>query len=307
MGIKYLKIDLSVILQEFLMLVYFGLFILFSPIKLIEYTTALFALFQTSWLFLGLIKRKFNQKTLILTNLVNSAFVLVLMVFIEPLIPELYLRELGIYFPLRTTLIGLTLIIILLIVFFHLVSWQIAKIDNDFSSLMAFVLIFNSSALILSSIQLAIRTTGLPLNSIIFGILVIFVLLLVSSIILYMSISRIKTEISLACIYTTAAWVILSSIYFTNIELVFLWLLFAPLMVLVFLAKQEKTIILVGIIFYFLAGLRLIEYTLEFLLSGTADWITILGLIVFGIELVSLGIYSSISGKNKNTNLVYEV
>jgi hypothetical protein len=116
-----------------------------------------------------------------------------------------------------------------------------------------------------------------------------------------------KIEISLACIHSTTVWVILSSLYFSNIELVFLWLFFGPLMILVFLAKQERTVLLVGTIFYLTAGLRLIEFTFTFLLSGIADWITILGLIIFGIELVSLGIYSSISGKKKNTILVNEV
>lgn len=308
MGLKFMKTDLSVNLHEFFMLGYFGVFILFSPIKLIEYSTALFALFQTSWLFLGFLKRRINQKALILTNLVNSTFVLVLMVFIEPLIPESFITELGIEIPFRTTLIGLTLVVITIVMIFHLVSWQITKIDSDFSILMAFILIFNSSALILSFIQMIIRTTDVALNSITFGILIVFTILLVSSIVSYMKISKFKTEISLASIYTTAGWVILSSIYFTNIELVFLWLFFAPLMVLVFLAKQEKTLILIGILFYFMAGLRLIEHGLAFLLSGTTDWITILGLIVFGIELVSLGIFSSVSGKNndKTNTLVQE-
>ncbi|MFX0125319.1 MAG: zinc ribbon domain-containing protein [Candidatus Hodarchaeota archaeon] len=309
MGLIYMKTDLSGKIQEFLMLFYFALFIVFSPIKLIEYTTALFALFQASWLFLGFIRRRINQKVLIFTNLMNSALVLVLMAFIEPLIPESFIKELGIEFPLRTTLIGLILVIMTLVMFFHIVNWQIVEIDIDFSYLMALVLIFNSSALILSFIQLVIRTTEVSLSSTIFGILIIFTILLVSSIISYISISRLKVEISLACIYTAAVWVILSSLYFTNIELVFLWLFFAPLMVLIFLTKKERAIILVGITFYFIAGLRLIEYTLEFLLSGIADWVTILGLIVFGIELVSLGIYSSISGKNnkKTTTLVQDV
>ncbi|UCG01394.1 MAG: zinc ribbon domain-containing protein [Candidatus Heimdallarchaeota archaeon] len=307
MGLKYLKTDLSVYSHEFIMLAYFGILILFSPIKLIEYTTFLFALFQTSWLFLGLLKRVLNQKILVLTNLVNSAFVLVLMAFIEPLITESFLIELGIRFPLRTTLIGLILIVVTIVMLIHLVSWQIRELETDLSYLMALILIFNSSALILSAIQLTLRTTDISLTSILFGILILFTILLISSIISYIGIKRLKNEISLACIYTTTAWVVLSSFFFTNIELVFLWLFFGPLMVIVFLAKQERTIILMAIIFYFIAGLRLIEYTLEFLVSGIADWVTILGLIVFGIELVSLGIYSSISGKNKKTTLVHEV
>ncbi|MFX1508566.1 MAG: hypothetical protein ACFFDC_20990, partial [Promethearchaeota archaeon] len=306
MGIRYLKNDFSIAIQEFLMLSYFGLIILFNPIQLMEYTTALFSLFNFSWLFLGLIKRMFNQKILILTNLVNSIFLVVLIVLIEnlynPNVPEVYLAELGIEFPIRTALIGLILIIIIFVFLIHLLSWQFTHIDIDLSYIMAFILIFNSSTLILSLFQLILRTTNILLNAILFGILIVFTVLLISSLILYLTIKRLKTEISLACIYTTAAWVILASFYFMNIELVFLWLFFGPLMVLVFLAKQEKSFILLGFIFYLLAGLILIEYTLEFLFSGIVDWITILGLIVFGIELVSLGIYSSISGKNKKIN-----
>jgi len=308
MGIRYLKVNLSIIVQDFLMLSYFGLIILLSPIKLIEYTTALFVLFNLSWFFLGFIKqKKLYQKFLILTYLVNSVFALVLMVLIEPIIPETYLIWLGIEFPLRTSLISLTLVIMVIILFFHLLSWQFTQFDIDLSYLMAFILIFNSSALILSSIQLILRTTDILLDSIIFGILIVFIFLLISSVITYISIKRIKTEISLACIYSTTVWVILLSFYFGNIELVFLWLFFGPLMALVFLAKQERTILLVGSVFYLIATLKLIEYTFAFLLSGIADWITILGLIIFGIELVSLGIYTSISGKNKKILLVPEV
>ena len=304
MGLIYMKTDLSAKLHEFLMLVYFGFFILFNPIQLIEYTTALIALFYASWLFLGFIKRRINQSVLISTNLLNSAFVLVLMVFIDPLVSEFFIQEMGIELPLRTTLISLTLVMMALITLLHLVRWQLTEINTEFSFLMAFTLIFNSSAFMLSLVQFLIRTTEITLSTIVFGILAGFTILLIFSLISYIRINRVKTDISLASTYTTAVWVLLSSIFFTNVELVFLWFFFAPLLILVFLAKQEKFIVLLGIGFYFLAGLRLIELTLEFLLSGKAEWVTILGLIVFGIELVSLGIYSSISIKKSNRYLI---
>ncbi|MFX0126377.1 MAG: hypothetical protein ACFFAE_22335, partial [Candidatus Hodarchaeota archaeon] len=309
MGLIYMKTDLSVKLHEFLMLIYFGIFILFNPIQLIEYTTALIALFYTSWFFLGFIKRRIDQNLFISTNLLNSIFVIALMVFIDPLVSESFVQELGIDLPLRTTLISLTLVMLALITLFHLVHWQLTDINSRFSFLMAFTLIFNSSAFLLSSVQFIIRTTDVTLSTIVFGILVGFSMLLIFSLISYIRITRLKTDISLACTYTTAVWVLLSSIFFMNVELVFLWLFCAPLLIIVFLAKKEKFIVLLGIGFYFLAGLRLIELTLEFLLSGKAEWATILGLIVFGIELVSLGIYSSISIKksSRDNQLVEEL
>lgn len=299
MALKYMRTDLSVKLHEFLMLFYIGLFILFSPIKLIEYTTALIIAFNISWLFLGIIQGKTNQNTLILTNLMNSIFVLILVFFIEPPVSESYINEFGINIPLRTTLIFLVLVMISLVTILHLVSWQLTKIDPKDSYLMTLILVFNSSSFVLLLIPiLFIMTDGLYF--VILGILVVSAILLLFSISLYMRVTRLNQDITLACIYTTAVWVILSSLYFPNIELVFLWIFFAPLLMIVFLIKQEKTIVLLGAVFYFVAGLRLIDYTLEFLFSGIADWISILGLIIFGIELVSLGIYISISSKRSN-------
>ncbi|MHA2245975.1 MAG: zinc-ribbon domain-containing protein [Candidatus Hodarchaeales archaeon] len=297
MALTHMKTDLSVQLHEFLMLIYFGLFILFNPMKMIEYTTALMALFSISWFFLVLIKRKINQKWLILTNLLNSAFVLILIVFIDPLISESFIKVLGMEIPLNTTLISLIIVIIAFVTILHLVKWQIAKISSEFSYLMALTLVFNSSSFVLSLIPLLIRSTEFEISYIVLGILAIFTILLISSLISYSRVSRLKPDISLACIYTTAVWVLLSSIYFSNIELIFLWIFFAPIFVMVFLTKQKKTIVFLGIVFYFMAGLRLIEHILEFVLSGNTEWATILGLIVFGIELVSLGIYQSISRK----------
>ncbi|MFX1283589.1 MAG: zinc ribbon domain-containing protein [Promethearchaeota archaeon] len=305
MGLIYIRTDLSAKLHEFLMLIYFGIFILFNPIQMIEYTTALFTLFYTSWLFLGLIKRKISQVVFISTNLLNSIFVLVLMVFIDPLVSELFIQELGIDLPFKTTLISLTLVMMALVTLFHIISWQLTENTIEYSFLMAFTLIFNSSAFILSSVQFLIRTTEITLNTIVLCILSGFTILLILFLISYARIKRLKTDISLACTYTAAIWVLLSSIYFPNIELVFLWLFFAPLMILVFIStRKRKEIVLLGIIFYFFVGLRLIEHILEFLLAGTTEWSTIFGLIIFGIELVSLGIYSSISAKkiNKTNN-----
>ncbi|MFX1424764.1 MAG: zinc ribbon domain-containing protein [Promethearchaeota archaeon] len=308
MGLKFMKTALSVKLHEFSLLGYFVVFILVSPIRMIEYTTALFALFHVSWLVLTILTRKLAQKIFILTNMVNSILVLILMVLIDPLIPDSFISELGFTFSIKTTLICLILIILILVIIFHILGWQVSEINVDLSYLMTFILIFNSSAFVLSAIQLMIRLTEVPLSSVVFGILLVSTILLVTSIISYRYIGRLKTEVSLAWIFAASTWVILSSFYFDTFELVFFWLILAPIMVLVFLATREKSMILIGFIFYLIAGLRLIEHFFEFLLSGTADWLTILGLIVFGVELVSLGIYSSVSGRNNNVNgIVQEV
>ncbi|MFX0204849.1 MAG: hypothetical protein ACFFDT_02610, partial [Candidatus Hodarchaeota archaeon] len=57
---------------------------------------------------------------------------------------------------------------------------------------------------------------------------------------------------------------------------------------------------ILGLLIYFFAGIRLIEYILDFVVMETTNWLTILGLILFGIELVTLGIYASLSKKSSN-------
>ena len=83
-----MKTDLSVQIHEFLILFYFGLFIIFSPIRIIEYITALAALFLISWQLIGLLKGKVDHLWFSLTNVLNSAFILVAIVIIAPLVPE---------------------------------------------------------------------------------------------------------------------------------------------------------------------------------------------------------------------------
>ena len=108
----------------------------------------------------------------------------------------------------------------------------------------------------------------------------------------------IKSQISAGCLYVATIWLILSSTYSPNIETVFLWMFFAPILMIVFLTKRDKSIGIIGLILYLVAGVQLLTHTLDFILLGDTEWVTILGLIIYGIEMVTLGIYASITSKN---------
>ena len=90
--------------------------------------------------------------------------------------------------------------------------------------------------------------------------------------------------------------------FFKNIysELVFLSLILAPLFFIIFLTKRDNDLALFGFIFHVFAGLRIIENTLNFITLGKTNWLTILALIVFGLELVTLGIFASLKRKPNN-------
>jgi hypothetical protein len=90
----------------------------------------------------------------------------------------------------------------------------------------------------------------------------------------------------------------LSSTHSPNIEAVFLWLFFAPILMIAYLTKKDKSIGLLGLVIYLIAGIRLFTHTIDFILLGDTEWLTILGLIVYGIEMVTLGIYTSLTKKS---------
>jgi hypothetical protein len=301
-GVRCFKTSLSIKLHELLLLIYIILFIFLDPTQLYEFSTAMASLFLISWQFLTGMKQRVDQEAFILTNLFNSALIAVLIFFIDPLAPDTSLTDGGITFSLTTISIGIILLIVTLTVILQLVNWQISSVNTKLTSLMIINLIFNSSSMILSAILLLTRISKLNLESMALGILVGSTVLLLLSILFYTKVSLIKSQIMVACTCTASVWMLITSLYFSNMELIFLWILIAPLLMIVYITKQERSIAVIGIGIYFVAGIRLIEHILDFVLLGTTNWLTILGLILFGIELVTLGIYASLAKKSMNNH-----
>ncbi|MFX0181820.1 MAG: hypothetical protein ACFE95_01960, partial [Candidatus Hodarchaeota archaeon] len=299
-GMRYFKTSLSIKLHELLLLIYIILFIFLDPTQIYEFSTALATLFLISWQFLAGMKQQVDQEAFILTNLFNSALIAVIIFFIDPLAPDTSLTYGGMTISLTTISIGIILLLVTLTMILQLINWQFSNIISKLTPLMIINLIFNSSSMILSSILILTRISNLNIESMALGILLGSTVLLLLSIFLYTKISFIKSQIMVACVCTASIWILISSLYFSNMELFFLWILIAPLLMIVYITKQERSIAAIGIAIYFVAGIRLIDNTLDFIVLGTTDWLTILGLILFGIELVTLGIYASLAKKSMN-------
>jgi hypothetical protein len=295
-GFQYFKTSLSIRLQEIIIAVYLILFVVFNPIQILVYSTALVSLYLVSWQILGLIKRKQHKATFILTNTTNAGLVLGLTLLLDPLPQDFFVLELTVSLILAFGYLVIVFTSVSTVL--HLLYWQFKEIEGNFSFFMTLTLIFDSSAVIMALIALLTRYTGLKLEDILFFILISTIVLVLLFILVYTKDFIIKSQISAGCLYVTTIWLILSSAYSPVIETVFLWMLFAPLLMIVFITKRDKSIGLIGLILYLVAGVQLLTQTLDFMLLGDTEWVTILGLIIYGIEMVTLGIYASITSKN---------
>ncbi|MFX0151790.1 MAG: hypothetical protein ACFFAJ_13465 [Candidatus Hodarchaeota archaeon] len=306
-GMQNLNTSLSIRLHEILLLIYISLFIFFDPVQLYEFSIALASLFLISWQFLTGMKKRVDQDAFILTNFLNSALVLGLVFFIDPLAPETNLTYNGITFSLTTIILNSILALITLTVVIQFINMQISSINSKLSFLLIINLVFNSSSIVLSMISLLTGISDFYIETIVFFILIGSIILLFVSMLLYSKIGLIKPQITIACIYTTTVWMLISSLYFSNMELIFLWMFIAPLLIIAYITKQERSIALLGLLVYFVAGIRLIENILDFVIMETTNWLTILGLILFGIELVTLGIYASLTKRPRENNQSTEI
>ncbi len=294
-GFQYSKTNLGLRLNELIIVSYLILFVLFNPLQMIVYSTALVSVFLFSWQILGIIKQKHHKATFILTNTINSGFVLGLALLLNPLPLDLYIFEIPISF--ISVMVYLIIVLITLSTLLHLLYWQFREIDRNFSFLIL-TLIFDCSAVIIALIALLTRYTDLVLGDILIIILLSTIVLVMLFILVYTKEFLIKSQISTACIYVTTIWLILSSTHSPNVEIIFLWLFFAPILMIVYLTKKDKNIGFLGLFFYVIAGMRLFTHTIDFILLGDTEWLTILGLIVYGIEMVTLGIYTSLTKKS---------
>ncbi len=295
-GFQYFKTSLNIRLQETILVGYLILFVLLNPFQIIVYSTALVSVFLFSWQSLGLIKRKQHQATFILTNMINSGLILGLTLLLYPLPQDLYVFEIPVSFIL--VLLYLVIVFITSSTLLHLLYWQFKEIERKFSFLMIFTLIFDCSAVIIALIALLTRYTDLELGNILNFIMISTIVLILLFILVNAKEFLIKSQISTACLYVTTIWLILSSTHSPNIETIFLWLLFAPILMILYLTKRDKNIGFLGLILYLIAGMRLFTHTIDFLLLGDTEWLTILGLIVYGVEMVTLGIYTSLTKKS---------
>ena len=303
-GFRYFKTSLSIRLQEFIIALYLILFVVLNPIQILVYSTALVSLYLVSWQILGLIKQKQHKATFILTNTVNAGLVLGLTLLLDPLPQDLFVLEITVSLILA---LGCLIIVFTSVsTVLHLLYWQFKEIDRNFSVFMTITLIFDSSAVIMALIALLSRYTDLKLDDILVFILISTIVLVLLFVLVYTKGFIIKSQISAGCLYVTTIWLILSSAYSPNIETVFLWMFFAPILMIVFLAKRDKSIGIIGLILYLVAGMQLLTHTLDFILLGDTEWVTILGLIIYGIEMVTLGIYASMTRKNSQETVIID-
>ncbi len=300
-GLRYFRTSLNLRFQEIVIIIYLIVFVLFNPIQILTYSTALVSLFLVSWQILGIIKRKHHKTTFILTNTINAGLVLGLSFLMDPLPQDLFVLEITVSFIL--ILVCLVIVFSTVSTFLHILYWQFKEVNEIFSILMTLTLIFDTSAVILALIALLTKYSDLELKDILFIILISTIVLVLVFIFVYTKGFIIKSQISAGCLYVTTFWLILSSTHTPNIETVFLWMFFAPILMIVFLTKRDKSIGIIGLILYLIAGIQLLTHTLDFILLGNSEWLTILGLIVYGIEMVTLGIYASLTRKT-NPELV---
>jgi hypothetical protein len=295
-GFQYLKTSLSIRLQELIIIGYLVLFILLDPVQTIVYSTTLVSVFLFSWQIFGIIKRKHDKMSFILTNTINSGLMCGLIFLLDPLPQDLYVLGIPVSFILILVILSITFILLSTIM--HLLYWQFKEIDENFSFLMALTLIFNCSAMIIAYIGLLTKYTDIMLGDILSFTLISTIVLIMLFLFVYMKEFLVKSQISSACLYVTTIWMITSSIHSPTIETVFLWIFFAPIFMIVYLTKRDRSIGLLGLILYLIAGIELFTNTLNFILLGDTEWLTILGFIVYGIEMVTLGIYTSITRKS---------
>ncbi|MFX0212049.1 MAG: hypothetical protein ACFFDT_39105, partial [Candidatus Hodarchaeota archaeon] len=147
-GAQHFNTSLSIRSHELLLLIYIILLIFLDPVQLYEFSVMLASLFLISWQFLTGMKQRVDQDVFILTNFLNSAFVLGLVFFINPLAPDINLTYGGITFSLTTIIPISILTIVALTVVIQLINIQISSINSKFSYFMIINLLFNSSSIL---------------------------------------------------------------------------------------------------------------------------------------------------------------
>jgi len=273
------------------MVIYLIFFIIFYPIKFLEYTALLATLLLISWQLLGILNKKLDPHMLEWTNFLNSILVLVLIIFIESFIPEttvlvgnVVLNLNGIFLGIITAILGISILLIM-------IYSQIKREIIARPILVSGTLVSSFSALILTGVSLLIRTTDISFEILELGILVLASSLLMGNLVISILITRINTQIFAGITLATSAWVVIVSEYFPNIELIFLWITFAPVLLGFYFKTRDRNYIISGVVFYMITSIRLLAAILNSLQTGVTNWLAIIGLIFLGVELISIGMY----------------
>lgn len=290
-ALKRMKSPFAVKIHEILMVIYLIFFIIFYPIKFLEYTALLATLLLISWQLLGILNKKLDPHMLEWTNFLNSILVLVLIIFIESFIPEttvlvgnVVLNLNGIFLGIITAILGISILLIM-------IYSQIKREIIARPILVSGTLVSSFSALILTGVSLLIRTTDISFEILELGILVLASSLLMGNLVISILITRINTQIFAGITLATSAWVVIVSEYFPNIELIFLWITFAPVLLGFYFKTRDRNYIISGVVFYMITSIRLLAAILNSLQTGVTNWLAIIGLIFLGVELISIGMY----------------
>ncbi|MHA1994373.1 MAG: hypothetical protein ACW97Z_07525 [Candidatus Hodarchaeales archaeon] len=289
---KRMKSVLAVKLHETLMVIYLIFFILMYPVKILEYTIFLATLLLISWQILGTLNRKLDSSLLEITSFLNTILVLTLAMFIDSYLPETILVEGNIILNLNTIFLVLSCLIIALSTILGIIYWQVKQESVKLPILLSGSLVANFLSLLLVIVSLLLRTTDFTLDEIALGFLIISSSLLFLGLLTNFRFTRLNSEIISSVVIATSLWVLITSTFFHNIEVIFLWILFAPILVAHYLHKKEFSYLSVGIVFYTLTSMRLLEIILDSLQTGITNWLGILGLVLLGVELLSIGIYT---------------
>ncbi|PWI47212.1 hypothetical protein CEE45_12995 [Candidatus Heimdallarchaeota archaeon B3_Heim] len=289
---KRMKSTLAVKTHETLMVLYLIFFILLYPVKILEYTILLAALLLISWQILGVLNRRLDSSLLEITNFLNSILVLVLIIFIDSYVIEETLVVGSSVLELKIIFLTLISGVVVLSMLLHVIYGQVRRESVKLPILLSGSIVTNISSLILVTVSIIIRTTDLTFDNIEIGILIITSSLLMVSLLVNIRPSRINSDVITGFILASSLWVLISSSYFQNVEIIFLWIVFAPIIVAFYLNRQDLSYLVVGIAFYTLTGIRLLEIILNSLQTGITNWLGILGLIFLGVELLSIGIYT---------------
>jgi len=193
---------------------------------------------------------------------------------------------------LNTFFLVLSYIMIALSTILSVIYWQVKQESVTLPILLSGSLVANFSSLLVVIGSFFIRTTDLILSAIAFGYLIIFSCFLFLGLVTNFRFTGLNSGIISSVILATSSWVVISSTFFHNIELIFLWILFAPILVAHYLHKKEFIYLALGVIFYTLSSIRLLEMILDSLQTGITNWLGIIGLVLLGVELLSIGIYT---------------
>ncbi|MHA1330637.1 MAG: hypothetical protein ACTSR2_06140, partial [Candidatus Hodarchaeales archaeon] len=300
-ALRRMKSSLVVKVQESLMVIYLIFFIIFYPLEILEYTVLLAAFLLISWQIIGLFNKRLDQSLLELINFLNTFLVLILLIFIDSYLPETTIIIGPYLLHLKSIFLLITGVIIALSIILTVLSLQVKSEEIKLPILLngVFVAIFSSFMLFL--VSLTIRFTELPFATIEFGLLIVASILFIISFFTSIKPLRIKPQILTGIFLSASLWLLITSFYFQNIEIIFLWLTFAPMSLALYAYKQEKSYLGVGITLYLISGIQLLESILISLQTGVTNWLAILGLIFLGVELVSIGFYTIFEKKSKTS------